>query len=158
MASQNFYRECDFKYSEIAVLLNDVHRISDRIGNFFIPILTPVMNSTNEIYNERPAPSTNNIVNSDASTGVSSYIESNYTELKIPFYLFPIPNECDRRNVPSGGCDCGNTHMSVEHTHQCAFINKDTILTKGTRFYITFVGGDLSNIKIIGVINEYGND
>lgn len=154
MASSDFYQNLDLRYPEIAVLLNDVNRIGNRIGNFAIPILTPTMTTGSEVTIKKPAPPTSNIVNKNGNNGVAGYIESNFVSLKIPFHLFPIPPECERKNKNSGGCDCGSFHVEIEHTHHCAFINKNTVLKKGTRCIVIFLGGDINNIRVIGVCED----
>lgn len=59
----------------------------DQIGKFSIPILTPTnANYSDPVDNIAPPVSTGNII-SDGPVRASSYVQSNYIELKIPRYI-----------------------------------------------------------------------
>lgn len=132
MGDPNFYMNLDLRYPEIAILLNDVERHSSRKGQFYIPILLPTISGNRPKLNNKPAPPmSNHIINSSSKT--DNYSESNYIELIIPQHLFPFPKLYSS----------SNDHNVIEHP---------SYLKKGTQFIIVFIGGDITNIKIIGVI------
>lgn len=124
----SFFQDQDFKYPEIAILLEDIS-IDSNMGKFYVPILTPTMAGDRIIESSKPVLSTANILNKD-DLGLSSYTESNYVELEVPKYIFPF--------TASGGAE-----VPVTITYHN--------ITKGSKFVIVFVGGDINNIKVIGV-------
>lgn len=90
-------------------------------GKIYIPILTPTMKGDKPIKEKKSKGSTSNIVNYNAKHGIKDCITSNYVELYVPTYI---------------GYEIKN--------------NKDMIL-KGTKFIISFIGGEVNDPKIIGL-------
>lgn len=132
MGDPNFYMNLDLRYPEIAILLNDIDRDGSRIGQFYIPILLPSISGNRPKLSTKPAPPVSNHTTNNSSK-TDNYTESNYIELIIPKHLFPFPE----LYLP---------------TDQNTVIERTSYLKKGTQFIIVFVGGDITNIKIIGVI------
>ena len=89
MSYSNFYTDRDYKYPEIAILLE--YSIADNydvIGKFFIPAITPFIKSDLAYDKKDITPSKINIKNSNKSNlDINPCIISNYIELKIPEYL-----------------------------------------------------------------------
>lgn len=79
--NKTFFSDYDFKYMEIAKLLEDSTNL---IGKFFIPIVTPTLQS-DTAYDLQDGPViTKNIVSDLSTFDIESCVESNYIELKIP--------------------------------------------------------------------------
>lgn len=76
-------------HSEKAILLEEIliGAYEDKIGKFSVPIITPTnSNYSDPVDNITPPVSTGNII-SDGPVRASSYVQSNYIELKIPKYI-----------------------------------------------------------------------
>lgn len=131
MSTSDFYQTGNLQYPEIATLLEPV-TYQKNIGKFFIPILTPTLSGSSTYQANRPVVSTSNIVNKD-NLGLSGYTETNYIELTVPKHLFNpiIKNHTSEKDV----------HHVVTYEQYPA----------GTKFIIVFIGGDINNIRIIGV-------
>lgn len=75
------YRELEGRYTTMADAYSDV------TGNFYITVLFPLIQSDESTVVKYKAPSTKNIVNTDAAFSTSSYMESNYVSLTIPKHV-----------------------------------------------------------------------
>lgn len=124
-AQTTYYQDQDYKYPEIAILLEDISW-SNKTGKFFIPILTPIMSSNTAFENKRPAVSKSNIIN--RVSNISGFVESNFVELTLPEYLLP------QKSIDEDGN-----------------ITPETPYKKNDKFIIVFVGGDINKIRLIGV-------
>lgn len=90
-------------------------------GKFFINVITPMLSSSSPIDETKSKPSTSNILNYSSQLNISSYTTSNYVLLNVPRYIAE-----DLRD-------------------------HDGYIAKGTRFLISFIGGDINKPKIMGV-------
>lgn len=77
---KNFYEELDLRYPEIAICMEDTNT---NIGKFFIPILTPTLNSSKPYLEKNNDFNTKNLINSNGLNASPVYF-SNYIELKLP--------------------------------------------------------------------------
>lgn len=80
MTKTNFYDNLDLKYPEIAICIEDT---DTKTGKFIIPILTPVLNTSEPYIKKVDEFETDNIINSEDII-VSPVNISNYIELKLP--------------------------------------------------------------------------
>lgn len=83
---QDFYKDKDFKYPEIAILMDNIDK-ENNIGRFIIPTLTPSYSTKRLVKSTKPKNSTNNIINNNI-IGVTEITEQNYVTLTVPNYLF----------------------------------------------------------------------
>jgi len=90
-------------------------------GKFFINAITPLLSSSSPIDETKSKISTVNILNYDSKLNVSSYTVSNYVSLRVPRYI------------------------ATEVTDEYGYINK------GTKFIVSFIGGDINKPRILGV-------
>lgn len=86
--TNNFYNDLNLVYPEIAILLEDTYDNINRIGKFFIPILTPTL-SKDYVYDQKELNmnSTDNIINDRSDLYIEECTVSNYIELKIPSHI-----------------------------------------------------------------------
>ena len=89
MSYGNFYKELDFKYPEIAILMEHYTDNNGTIyGKFFIPVLTPFVDSSGPYYNKEVTPTKTNIKNSNKSNlDIKPCNTSNFVLISIPKYL-----------------------------------------------------------------------
>lgn len=144
--TNNYYQETDYRYTEIGIALTDfVYGGTVKVS---IPTMTPFMKNDSEVISTETV-STVNIINDDINAlGITSYDSRKYTTgnavvLKVPFYLADYV----RTPVVHPFIGHGMGHPAVPHTDmvQMKWNGK-----KGTRFIITFVGGQLDSPRIIG--------
>lgn len=114
---EKYYTENN--YSDIAIALEDY--TYGKNGKFFIPSLTPFLNS-NSVSENNEKNKYNNIMNKDkVKLQISQTNTCNYINLFIPLELYKGSNA-----------------------------EKDYKGNKGDKFIILFVGGDINDCKIIG--------
>lgn len=115
----NYYQEQDFKFVEIATVLERFYYSSK--GKFFINTITPLLSSGSALDDTKSKSSTSNILNYEEKLNINSYTLSNYVSLNVPRY------------------------MSNDLTDMNGYISK------GTKFLVSFIGGDVNNPRIVGV-------
>lgn len=142
--SGKFYEEQIMKYSEVAILMEDIilpklpsisdiidrkinkfraeQLYTDQIGKFCIPILFPLEEEPKDV--SVPAPKLTTVKGS-SQLATETYMTSNYIEINIPKYIL---------------------------------LNFLDIIPKGTKFIVTFIGGsyEIDDIRVIGV-KEYAD-
>lgn len=140
----NFYKDIDLTYPEIGILMedsimkfnHDTKQWEKQPAKLLIPILMPDMYSEDAINN----------TNYDIGKKISS---SNYFLIDIPSYLYPAPVFSHMTPVKYEE-DTPSSKKTV-YTY-----NDTTVLKKGTKFIVVFIGGsfDIDDIKIIGISEE----
>lgn len=90
-------------------------------GKFFINSITPLLSSGSALNDSKGKSSTTNILNYSSKLNISSCTVSNYVDLLVPEYIAR-----EMRDI--------NGYIS-----------------KGTKFLIVFVGGDINKPRIMGV-------
>lgn len=75
------YRELGARYTTMADAYSDV------VGNFYVPMLFPLVEDGDSTVMKFKAPDTSNIVNTDAAFTTTEYLEKNYINLVIPKYI-----------------------------------------------------------------------
>lgn len=128
----NYYQETDYRYTEIGIALEDFTYGGD--VSISIPTITPFMDNTSTVESTETV-STVNIINDDTTAlGITTYESrkvstGNSMTLKVPWYL-------------------ADTEILTNRDNDYISISKNG--TKGTKFIISFVGGQLDNARIIG--------
>ena len=82
MGSENFYEDMDFKYPEYAIALEDVKPGTK--GKFYIPVLTPLLDSSYPYIKQDQGLNTRNIKNDISGFEIGRCYTSNFIELKLP--------------------------------------------------------------------------
>ena len=140
----NFYKDMDLVYPETGILIedsimkfnHDTKSWEKEPAKILIPILMPDMYSEDAV----------NKINYETGKKISS---SNYFLLNIPSYLYPAPVFSHMTPVKYED-DTPDSEKNV-YTY-----NDTTMIKKGTKFIIVFMGGsfDVEDIKIIGISEE----
>lgn len=135
MKDFEYYQDLDLRYPELAICLEDANE--NGIAKFYIPVLTPILNSSDAYDETDLRVSKSNILNDSSSMEIKACTSSNYIELQLP--------EVYRANcTPNGSCDeCGNTIYKPNH-------KKYDECHKGDMFAIMFIGGDPNKPFILG--------
>lgn len=81
MKDFEFYQDLQLKYPEFAICLEDS---VDGIAKFYIPVLTPILDSHEAYDNTDIDVNTNNIVNDVSTMNIQPCTKSNYLSLKLP--------------------------------------------------------------------------
>lgn len=136
--SNDYYQNTDYKYTEIGIALNDFI-YGDKV-EIAIPVLTPFESTSLPLVSTEKI-SYDCIENADRSfinnSKVSSCTITNNMVLYVPYYL------ADYIRSPS----------AHDRSHP-DFIKLDWNGKKGTKFIISFVGGNLDKAQIIGRYHE----
>lgn len=76
-------------HAEKAILLEEIiiEQLSDKIGKFSIPILTPTNSNYSKPVDKNKSSISSKKITSDVPITTSSYSQSNYIKLKIPKYI-----------------------------------------------------------------------
>lgn len=87
-----FYQNLELKFPEFAICLEDS---KDGIAKFFIPVLTPLLDSDEPYDVTDLTIDTKNIINDTSSMNIGKCTESNYLSLKLPH----SDNECKKGDI-----------------------------------------------------------
>lgn len=164
---QDFYENLDLKYPEEAILVEDIScsYIDSPMCTFQIPILTPY-NATGNSNETIIRSKLNNLMNADSDiVSISDCTLSNSITIKVPNYIIrgfigddiwsDFTDGSHDHDIP--GCSYGNGHnvtSSGSHNHgpdRYHDHTREVSIPKGTKFIVVFLGGNISQPKIIGV-------
>lgn len=133
--SNDYYQNTDYRYTEIGIALTDFV-YGDKV-EIAIPVLTPFETSSIPVVSTKKI-SYDCIINEDRSfihnSKASSCIITNNLIMTVPYYL------ADYIRSP-------NSHSECNHDDLVKLIWNGK---KGTKFIISFVGGNLDKAQIIG--------
>ena len=87
-----FYQNLELKFPEFAICLEDS---VDGIAKFYIPVLTPLLESEEPYDITDTTINTKNIINDTSTMNIDKCTESNYLSLKLPI----SDNECKKGDV-----------------------------------------------------------
>ena len=121
----NFYDKMDLKYPEIGIAMQDIDRRNPGAVKFIIPILTPNMDSS-KIINKTIYQNKSNLRNKTIAFDIKNISLSN-------FILIPMPKEV-----------CMTYDM-----------DDDPIIPSGSKWILSFVGGDITKPRPIARYLEY---
>lgn len=135
MKDFEYYQDLDLRYPELAICLEDANE--NGIAKFYIPVLTPILDSE-EIHDEEDHNiSKSNILSDSSSMNIKACKSSNYIELQLPEV-----NRCEC--TIDGTCEhCGHPICVPKHY-------KYDPCHKGDKFAIIFIGGDPNKPFILG--------
>ena len=122
MKDFEFYQDLDLRYPELAICLEDSY---GGIAKFYIPVLTPMLDSDSPYDITDHYISKSNILSNTTSMEIKACTTSNYLELRIPKLQIKEDNNSDDI-VLSSSCK------------------------KGEIFVVVFIGGDPNKPFIIG--------
>lgn len=83
MKDFEFYQNLELKYPEFAICIEDSEPESG-LAKFYIPVLTPMLESEESYDEEDLNVSTSNIINDSSSMELNGCTVSNYLELHLP--------------------------------------------------------------------------
>lgn len=122
MKDFEFYQDLDLKYPELAICLEDS---VDGVAKFYIPVLTPIMDSS-EAYDETDNYVVkSNILSDTSAMEINVCTTSNYLELRLPNMQMIDPK----------------TGKIIDIIGTCS---------KGDIFVVIFIGGDPNKPYILG--------
>lgn len=121
----NFYDKMDLKYPEIGIAMQDIDRRNPGLVKFIIPILTPNMDSS-KLINKTIYQNKNNLRNKTIAFDIKNISLTN-------FVLIPMPKEV-----------C----MAYD-------IDDDPIIPSGSKWILSFIGGDITKPRPIARYLEY---
>lgn len=84
MAKTDFYDELDLRYPEIAICLDDIDRTNPGTKNFYIPVLTPNVDTDSLKTKVQTHRQTNSTLANESKPNISSIQIQNYIPIKIP--------------------------------------------------------------------------
>ena len=153
----NYYEELDLKYPEIAIAMDDIDRLDPQPTRFIIPILTPNMN-TEDISEQTIHQNSSNLQNSDTVLEINNINVTNYITLPIPkevcggleTELYKLASFVNKANMSGSGGDFAYYSFSSSKSTIFDFITDDIrYIKKGSKWLVVFVGGDITNPRII---------
>ena len=138
------------QYPQIAIVMEEIKSNTNK-GKFYIPSIMSTMGS-NGLEDKSTASGSISTLNGKISRVKCK--KTNYIELTVPDYIRKV-DRCQ-------GCtDVCEVEITCNHniSHTCTSTGKVTCkkkreilpIKKGTKFIVVFIGGDISNPKIIGV-------
>ena len=125
-----FYQNLDLRYPELAICIEDS---VDGIAKFYIPVLTPILESDKPYDITDINISKSNILSDTSSMEINECTSSNYLELRLPSKEFMMSSFNSTNN------SIDNTRTPI--TDSCS---------KGDIFVVVFIGGDPNKPVIIG--------
>lgn len=84
MANVDFYDELDLRYPEIAICIDKIDRTNPGTKNFYIPVLTPNVDTSSLKKKEEIIHQNNAVIDNKQSVDISSIKIKNYIPIKIP--------------------------------------------------------------------------
>ena len=84
MAGKDFYTDMDLRYPEIAVCIERIDRVNPGTKKFYIPVLTPNVDTTSLKTKDNIVYQTNSNIANEQSVSISNVTVSNYIEMTIP--------------------------------------------------------------------------
>lgn len=84
MAQKDFYSELDLKYPEIAVCIEAIDRVNPGKKKFYIPVLTPNVDTTSLKTKDNIIYQNNSNIANESSVSISNVTISNYIEMTVP--------------------------------------------------------------------------
>lgn len=131
----NFYDNLDLKYNEIAIAMERIDKLNPGKIKFFIPVLTPNMDSS-RVINTTIHQNYMNLQNKDKKKyEIDNITLSNYIYIYLPKELCPIP-------VIDLTVDVERKRLTVSDDKR--------YIPAGSKWTITFVGGDITKPQITG--------
>lgn len=137
MKDFEFYQNLDLRYPELAICLEDS---VNGIAKFYIPVLTPLLESDEPYDIADINVSKSNILSDTSSMEINACTSSNYLELRLPNKEYMEPSLGPNNTITS-------TLTSVQDS-----------CIKGDKYVVIFVAGDPNKPVLIGryydVINQ----
>jgi len=84
MANANFYNDLDLRYPEIAVCIDKIDRCNPGVRNFYIPILTPNLDTSSLQKKTETIRVDNSIIQNQDNVKISNVKLQNYIPIRIP--------------------------------------------------------------------------
>ena len=172
MANSNFYDNLDLRYPEIAICIDRIDRINPGIKNFYIPILTPNVDTSSLKTKTEIVRLDNSILENDQKINISSVKVQNYIPISIPKELCSIlDGEFSIENIKDISIKTNNGKINITGSTQSGgtmtfdgkvatfkgdikIIPKNRYIDAGSKWIVVFIGGDINKPQIIGRYTE----
>lgn len=110
MANADFYNELDLRYPEIAICIDRIDRTNPGIRNFYIPVLTPNLDTSSLKKKEETIRLDSSIIANQDSVSISNVKIQNYIPIQVPKELCAfVGGEFNVVNVDSMTFDSSGT-------------------------------------------------
>ncbi|MBQ8732983.1 MAG: hypothetical protein IJY76_00595 [Anaerotignum sp.] len=129
MKDFEFYQDLDLRYPELAICLEDS---VEGVAKFYIPVLTPLLESDNPYDITDNYVSKSNILSDSSSMEIGACTTSNYLELHLPSIT--------------------DMHYIDPETDEVLTVRDSCV--KGEVFAVLFIGGDPNKNYILGMYNN----
>ena len=129
MKDFEFYQNLDLRYPELAICIEDS---VDGVAKFYIPVLTPILDSSEPYDTIDINVSKSNILSDTSSMEINACTSSNYLELRLPTKEFMMSSIDNNYNI-------SNNRTTIQDS-----------CSKGEMFVVVFIGGDPNKPVLIG--------
>ena len=184
MAKTDFYDELDLRYPEIAICLDKIDRTNPGTKNFYIPVLTPNVDTDSQKPKVQTYRQTNSTLANASKPNISSIEIQNFIPITIPKELcafvggnYNVVN-VDSIDIASNGniTISGSTEDGggIIHSHRLGrysynLSGKETTykgilniiptdeyryIKEGSKWIVVFIGGDINKPQLIGRYTE----
>ena len=110
MANADFYNELDLRYPEIAICIDRIDRTNPGVRNFYIPILTPNLDTSSLKKKEETVRLDSSVIANQDSVSISNIKIQNYIPISVPKELCAfVGGEFNVVNVDSMTFDSNGT-------------------------------------------------
>ena len=180
MAKSDYYDELDLRYPEIAICIDRIDRTNPGTLNFYIPVLTPNLDTTSLQKKTETVHQNSSIIANEQSVNISNIQIQNYIPITVPKELCAfVGGDFNVKNVEnmtvkhsgtvsiSGSTDVAgpgaHTHSSMAGTED--FSGEESVYTgilnsiptdeyryiePGSKWIVVFIGGDIGKPQLIG--------
>ena len=150
MANRDFYDELDLRYPEIAICIDIIDRTNPGTKNFYIPILTPNVDTTSLTTKTETVYQNNASIANENKVNISNVKIQNYIPITIPKELcaYTGGNYIIKNN---------NTPIGVDITGEIS-ITGNTEYAPGLASHMHSTLDGIGRTHIYGSINKYEGD
>ena len=158
MAKSDYYDELDLRYPEIAICIDRIDRTNPGTLNFYIPVLTPNLDTTSLQKKTETVHQNSSIIANEQSVNISNIQIQNYIPITVPKELCAFVG--GDFNVAGPGA---HTHSSMTGTEE--FSGEESVykgilnsiptdeyryIEPGSKWIVVFIGGDIGKPQLIG--------
>ena len=180
MANSNFYDDLDLRYPEIAICIDRIDRTNPGVLNFYIPVLTPNLDTTSLEKKVETVRQTSSTVANENSVNIGNIEIQNYIQIYMPKELcafvggdFHVLNVDSMQYTSEGHIKISGSTDTRSGTHAHSTMSgsfdetesKQTFykgilniiptdeyryIEKGSKWIVVFIGGNIGQPQIIG--------
>ena len=181
MADSNFYDELDLRYPEMALCLDRIDRTNPGTKRFYIPILTPNVDTSSLNETKQTVRQNSSIIDNQDPVNISSVQVTNCLNITIPKELcafvggdFHVKNVGNMTFTTKGNISGNGTvgpptsysalsasvsNYSGTKTQYKGILNsiptdEYRYIEKGSKWIVVFIGGDITCPQLVGRYTE----